>query len=213
MIGSLRRWGLTAGEPLAGGLVGHVIACRDEHGEDLVLKLAGPTARPDLEAAALRHWAGRRAATLVDADPSQGALLLRRVRPGTPLAPGDDERATPAVAAVIESLHGAPDAAGGFPSLPERLEAYFERKRAAADAHSDLGFWAATHPPADRLLQRAMKLAGRTGRDPERGARWAAVWAVGEACDGPPEQVQALREWLRGEEARRLLTTQAERTL
>lgn len=159
MIGSLRRRGLTAGEPLAGGLVGHVIACRDEHGDDLVLKLAGPTARPDLEAAALRHWAGRRAATLVDEDPSEGALLLRRVRPGTPLGPGEDERATPAVAAVIESLHGAPEPAGGFPSLPDRLEAYFERKRAEA-----------TSDPADVLARVPAALGWRPGSAP-RAAR------------------------------------------
>lgn len=81
------------------------------------------------------------------------------------------------------------------------------------DAHSDLGFWAATHPPAGRLRHRALEIASRTGRDPERAARWTAVWAVGKACDGPPGHVRGLREWLRGEEAMRDLTMRAERTL
>lgn len=51
------------------------------------------------------------------------------------------------------------------------------------DPCSDIGFFAAAHPPAAAMLDRAGALATRLGEDPLRAARWTAVWAVGEACE------------------------------
>jgi streptomycin 6-kinase len=64
------------------------------------------------------------------------------------------------------------------------------------DPHGDLGFWAATHPPAADVLSRARSLARRLGVDEARAAVWAMVYAVGESCDNEPRHRDALRRWL-----------------
>jgi streptomycin 6-kinase len=79
------RWRLTVGERLTGGTSSAVYAASDEFGRDLVLKLpkssAGDTAA---EAAALAAWSGTGATvTLIAA--TDDALLLTRIRPGTPM--------------------------------------------------------------------------------------------------------------------------------
>lgn len=51
------------------------------------------------------------------------------------------------------------------------------------DPCADIGFFAAAHPPAAAILDRADALASRLGDDRLRAIRWAAVWAVGEACE------------------------------
>ena len=51
------------------------------------------------------------------------------------------------------------------------------------DPCSDIGFFAAYHPPASRLLDLAADVADALGEDAERAVRWAMVWAVGEACE------------------------------
>lgn len=61
------------------------------------------------------------------------------------------------------------------------------------DPHADIGFWAASRPPARTLLSRAGALATTLGRDPGRAQRWAAVYAVGEACEDWRPDVVDLR--------------------
>jgi streptomycin 6-kinase len=51
------------------------------------------------------------------------------------------------------------------------------------DPCADAGFFAACRQPATGVWERAGALARRTGDDPARAVRWAAVWAVGEACE------------------------------
>ncbi|HEY7199976.1 MAG TPA: aminoglycoside phosphotransferase family protein, partial [Candidatus Dormibacteraeota bacterium] len=51
------------------------------------------------------------------------------------------------------------------------------------DPCADIGFFAAAHPPAAAMLERAGALAERLGEDRARAARWTAVWAAGEACE------------------------------
>lgn len=46
------------------------------------------------------------------------------------------------------------------------------------DPCSDVGFFAAGHPPAPAILERAAAIAGRMGLDPHRAQRWAVVWTV-----------------------------------
>ncbi|MFD9126997.1 aminoglycoside phosphotransferase family protein [Kitasatospora sp. NPDC059571] len=83
----LDRWGLTLeriGDP--GGLtslVGYVH--RDDDLSPAVLKAGLLTPETALEHEALRHWAGRGAVLLVDADPAAGVLLLERLHGDIPL--------------------------------------------------------------------------------------------------------------------------------
>jgi streptomycin 6-kinase len=73
------------------------------------------------------------------------------------------------------------------------------------DPCSDIAFFAATHPPARSITATAHALAERLGRDPSRAKRWAAVWAVGEACETWRSDSQELAEWVGSREATDLL--------
>ncbi len=256
------RWSLTIGERLGRGNTSRVFACVAADGRDLVVKLAPPEARPELEAAALRAWGGRGAVRLVDADPVAGALLLERLVPGTPLPPADDAAAIELVAPTLIALHAAPrDRASSFPTQLEFLDAWLswvrrsaengtaglrllDRAESAArglcsdktatvllhgdfidknlllhrggcvavdplprigDPCSDVGFYSAYHPPARDIGRRARSLAVRCGLAQERAARWAAVWAVGEATETWRPDSDELQAWVESAEATQLL--------
>jgi streptomycin 6-kinase len=256
------RWRLTVGERLGHGKTSRVFSCTDEHGRDLVLKLAPAEMRPELEAAALTVWDGRGAVRLVDFAPEAGALLLERLVPGTPLPPGDDVGAIERVAHPLMALNAArvPDG-HPFPTQLEFLDVWLAWVRKSAedgtaglrlldraqqtaralcadttsvvllhgdlidknllldaavyvavdpiprvgDACSDAGFYAAYHPPARHIGERARALAARCGLDPERAARWAAVWAVGEATETWRADSDELQAWVQSREATDLL--------
>lgn len=74
------------------------------------------------------------------------------------------------------------------------------------DPHSDLGFWAATRSPVHGLESRAAELARLLRLDPGRTARWAAVYAVGEACETWRQDIMELREWVASKRANELLS-------
>lgn len=73
------------------------------------------------------------------------------------------------------------------------------------DPCSDIGFYAANHPPARHIADRARVLARLLQRDPERAARWAAIYAVGQACETWREDSDELQTWVRSAEAASLL--------
>jgi streptomycin 6-kinase len=210
-------------------------------GGQVVVKLTPTPEEARLEAAALASWAHTEAAVrLIDADISYGALLLERIRPGTPL-PGGDPVSVEIAAGLLSNLHLAAHGELPFPALEDiyvRLEsrtrddADFEQRtrgdpargaaglerletaRAAAmnlcattertvllhgdfldknllrsgagyaaidpiprigDPCADVGFFAACHPPASTILQRAGAVAEHMGLDRQRALRWAAV--------------------------------------
>jgi hypothetical protein len=63
------------------------------------------------------------------------------------------------------------------------------------DPHADVGFWAATRQPARSLEQRALDVAAMVGLDPDRASRWAAVYAVGQACGSWRSDTTQLQQW------------------
>ncbi len=73
------------------------------------------------------------------------------------------------------------------------------------DPCSDVGSFASYHPPARSIASRARLIASLLGYDPARAERWAAVSAVGEACETWREDSDELQEWMSGPEAERLL--------
>jgi streptomycin 6-kinase len=255
-------WRLTIGERLGHGNTSRVFACVDRRGRPVVLKLAPPEMRPDVEAAALRVWGGHGAVRIVDFDPAAAALLLERLASGTPLPPGDDAAAVERAAAPLAAILGAPlPSAHPFASQLRHLESWLGRVRVSAepgtqgarllpraeaaarrlcadtpadvllhgdyidknllldgasyaaidpiphlgDPCSDVGFFAAYHPPATGIIDRAMALAARCGLDQERAARWAAVWAVGEATETWRDDSDDLQAWIASEAPARLL--------
>jgi hypothetical protein len=63
------------------------------------------------------------------------------------------------------------------------------------DPDADIGFWASARPPAGRINQRVERMSAVLGRDPNRAARWAAIWAVSAACERWREDTAELRQW------------------
>ena len=81
--------------------------CWTSQGEEAVLKLAPTRQETALEAAALTVWRDSGASVqLLGADAAAGALLLRRVRPATPLPP-DEHEAMDVAIDLLPRLHGA----------------------------------------------------------------------------------------------------------
>ena len=76
---------------------------------------------------------------------------------------------------------------------------------AIGDPCSDIGFYAAYHPPAENIAERARLVATYAGVDALRSSRWAAVWAVGEATQTWRADSEALQAWVSGREASALL--------
>jgi len=262
-----KRWRLEIGERLGTGSTSRVFGCVDDEGRSLVLKLAPPEMRPDLEAAALTLWAGRGSVRLVDFAHDIGGLLLERLVPASHLPPGEDAVATDLVARPLMELHAVQlPASHPFPTQLEFVDVWLDRVRLGGESEtagvrlldqareaarrlcsegssavllhgdfidknllfdgtryvavdpiprtgdpcSDVGFYAAYHPPAGDIGRRARSLAGRCGLDRERAARWAAVWAVGEATETWRPDSRDLQMWIQSDEAGSLLRTSLE---
>jgi streptomycin 6-kinase len=137
----VRRWGLRLGPPLAGGYRSHVRDCVTAGGTAVVLKLTKTIDEAWLESRALAGWQGTGATVrLLAADPEQGALLLERLRPGTPLPGGDEPAVLDAAVELLDRLHAVP-APAGFPSVadcfPDRARIARADNRAERADHGD----------------------------------------------------------------------------
>lgn len=239
------HWHLRLDSRLAGGFRSEVFACATSSGEEVVLKLTGTPEEARTEAAALGVWGGTGAAVhLIDAAVEHGALLLDRIRPGTPLPSDDDPVAIEVAADLLSKLHQVPPGSFPFHALEQtymeaergsREDAEYEQRtrrdptlgvaglqrltaaRAIAmqlcattqrtvllhgdfldknllwngtgyvaidpiprigDPCSDIGEFAAEHPPVTAILSRAAAIAARMDLDQHRAQQWAAVWTV-----------------------------------
>lgn len=117
-------WQLQVGAPFEpGGNVGWVAPARRADGSDAVLKVECPGHPNPWAAKGLRHWAGRGAARLFDADEATQALLLERCVPGTNGDELDVASANDAVASVLAELHAvAPPGQDQFEPLARLVE-------------------------------------------------------------------------------------------
>jgi streptomycin 6-kinase len=122
-----RRWSLTIlppFEPLSYNYVAPAVRTCPRPvlprapGTDVVLKVGVPNPELLTEIAALQLYGGRGAVQLLEADPGQGALLLERLKPGTPLSSlADDEQATSIAAQVMQQLWPPVPAEHPFPTV------------------------------------------------------------------------------------------------
>src|SRR5438034_2558490 len=104
LAGCAERWALTVGPPFALSY-NYVAPAVRADGRAAVLKVGFPCRELMTEIEALRLFDGHGIARLLAADAAQGALLLERLEPGTPLGPRpDDEAATAITAAVMRQL-------------------------------------------------------------------------------------------------------------
>jgi streptomycin 6-kinase len=132
-----------------------------ETGEEAVLKIGVPNSELTTEIAALRIPRGRPVVQLLDADRQLGALLLRRLVPGTPLADiEDDEDATVAAAHLIQAIPESVPGHHRFPSVGDWALA-FDRLRSRFDGQ--------TGPVPGHLVQKALQLFAALQRSSPQG--------------------------------------------
>jgi streptomycin 6-kinase len=109
----------------------------------------------EAEIAALRLWAGKGSVALLESIPEKGALLLERLRPGTPLASVDDEDLSVGVAAdLMRQLWRPPPEGHSFPTVSDW----------GKDFHLLRGrFGGTTGPFPAYLIERAESVFGELG--------------------------------------------------
>jgi streptomycin 6-kinase len=154
-----RRWDLAGGSGLGGGFRCAVFACPADGGQ-VVVKLTPTPEEARLKTAALASWAHTGAAVrLIDADISHDALLLERIRPGTPLPGGDDPVSVEVAADLLARLHQAAHEALTFPALETSTSAWRARRAMTRTSSSE--------PAATRSGERrALRVWRRRGQPP-----------------------------------------------
>jgi streptomycin 6-kinase len=112
------RWGLEPGEPFPYAYASLALPAR-RGGEEVVLKVQFPHRESEHEAAALALWDGNGAVRLLDHDEERHALLLERLRPGTPLCDEAPERVLDVLAGLLPRLWVPAGAGAPFRTLEE----------------------------------------------------------------------------------------------
>lgn len=102
-------------------------------GTPCVLKLRFPEeGEPATEGAALRHYGGGAAVTLIADDMARCALLLERCTPGTPLLDEPDDFATTVIAGLLAELWSPPPVGHPFGTLASVAERWVATIAASA---------------------------------------------------------------------------------
>ena len=119
-------WQLTNLQPVTNLSVNYVLTGKMGH-TDIVLKIINDQAAFTQEVAALQAFAGYGCPEILHQNPELGALLLRRIMPGTTLRnyfPHADEASITIAARVMQKLHQAPLPQNhNFPSVTTWLAA------------------------------------------------------------------------------------------
>ena len=121
-----QQWSLTLAPPFPQLSINYAAPGLGADGVPIVLKVCIPSPEFATEAESLRLFDGHGAVKLLAVDRDQGALLLERLRPGTPLldiddiaADDDDEQATRIAASIMRRLWRPVPAGHPFPSFAD----------------------------------------------------------------------------------------------
>lgn len=113
-----QRWKLMLHPPFADLSYHYVAPAVRADGTAVVVKACSPTGEFTQEVEALRLFGGRGTVQLLECDPSNEAMLLEHLQPGTPLSSvEDDEQATSIAAAVMRQMWRPVPQAHPFPSI------------------------------------------------------------------------------------------------
>jgi len=124
------RWNLTIRSLLLCPSYSFIAFVAVADSTEAVLKMSVPNPELRTEVDALRAFARGTIVPLLEADPDQGVLLLKHIKPGTPLTElGDDEHATTVAASLIRDLPTSPPNVPTFPTVA-RWALAFDRLRA-----------------------------------------------------------------------------------
>lgn len=191
------RWSLGAVALLARGGTGTRLYAAAGPEGPCVLKLNLPGQAVQAEADALAGFAGRGAVRLLAADPAEGALLLERLSPGTPLATLEDDDAATRIAGGMMAALRRPvppgallaEAAGWVRLLDRARRAAWPLPRPALDRAAALFRDLAASAPAPVLLHGDL----HHGNILADGVTWRAVDPRGLAGDPAFEAAALLR--------------------
>jgi len=137
-----------------------VLPVRRGDGSAAVLKLPTLDEENRNEAEALRQYAGDGAVRLYDADPGSGALLLERLRPGTPLTDHPDQaEAIDIICGLLRRLRRPPARLHPFPMVRELALRWAEELPALHARHGQRS-WS---PLVEEAAARARALATPDG--------------------------------------------------
>ncbi|MGW3628388.1 aminoglycoside phosphotransferase family protein [Streptomyces sp. NPDC000880] len=126
------RWELDVERVTApGGRSSLVLLVRQPDGSSAALKVAPPSASPELERAALEHWDGWGAVRLLAS--SDSALLLERLHPEVSLRSLPEAKALLEAAGTVRRLWVEPPADHGFETVAERTARQADAMRAFAE--------------------------------------------------------------------------------
>lgn len=128
-----RDWQLRIGSPVGELSYNYVIFALRADGSEAVLKAGVPNRELLTEMAVLRLFNGRGAVRLLQADASRGALLLERLRPGTPLRHGSvqqeegDQHAAVIASQLMQRLWRPVPPEHPFPTFTDLITGMAER--------------------------------------------------------------------------------------
>jgi streptomycin 6-kinase len=129
------RWKLDLGPPVEDLGVNYLAFAHGESGEELMLKVGVPHRGLVTEMEVLRIYNGRGIVKYIDGDPELGALLLKRIRPGTKLHElGDNREESRLAAGVMRNLQVPVPAVHSLPTYAEQVERRFRQARLICDA-------------------------------------------------------------------------------
>jgi len=147
-----REWSLEVDKPFTNLSVNFVAPAKQPDGSEVVLKLGVPNKEISSEIAALSHFAGKGAVSLIGSDGARGVLVLEKLAPGNPLHEATDSLAAVEIAAgVMKALWKLPpEDQHIFPTLEEWFSGLSKVRRR---------FDGGTGPFPSRLFEKAEALA------------------------------------------------------
>ena len=114
------EWNLTPTSPFSNLSINYVTPAKMSNGREVVIKLGVPSKEIGAEIAALSHFAGEGAVSLIDSDENRWLLILEKVSPGASLIENAESLEAIEVAAqVMRSLWKTPSPDRTFPLLED----------------------------------------------------------------------------------------------
>ncbi|MGH2641671.1 MAG: aminoglycoside phosphotransferase family protein [Actinomycetota bacterium] len=135
------RWVVTLGPPYDGPEVSAswVAPALRADGTSAVLKVGLPHMEAEHEIDGLRFWDGDPTVRLFEADDTQGAMLLERCEPGTPLRSLPEPEQDVVIAGLLRRLWRVPSAPHPFRPLSEMIGSWIEETMSSEPHWSDPG--------------------------------------------------------------------------
>jgi streptomycin 6-kinase len=128
------KWDLPRGEICPHLSMNYIEFTTAPSGDPLALKIGVPHAELFTEMEALRLYAGRKAARLLDADRNLGAILMQRLTPGTMLWQlGDNRKETEIAASIVAELTAPVPSQHDLPTFAQWIARAFHSTRTEWD--------------------------------------------------------------------------------